>query len=96
MLENYINSFDFSKSTLCESLQKILRNLALKKDFILIDNFSKIFSKIYFNNSKNYNEIKYFNSENAMYMMTFILILLDLDFKLKGMIYFKFRKCEIY
>jgi hypothetical protein len=84
LLENYINSFDLSKLKIWEALHKVLKNLAFKKDFIIIDKFSKIFSKIYLNHLESSGELHQFNSENAVYMFVFILILLDIDFKFKG------------
>lgn len=84
LLENYIMSFDMTKNSLCECLHKVLKNFSLNKDFILIDKFARTFSKILYEKLAVTNETVIFNSENAMYMMVFILIVLDIDFKIKG------------
>ena len=94
ILENYMSSYEFSESTLYESLNKVLRNITMQKDFILIDKFSKCFSKIYFERLQRLNVSNPFNSENAVYMLVFILILLDIDFKLKGKTLFTQEKVK--
>jgi len=89
LLENYIMSFDMSKNNLCECLHKVLKNFSLNKDFIVIDKFARSFSKVLFEKLAVANDTVLFNSENSMYMLVFILIVLDIDFKIKGIIMIK-------
>lgn len=73
-----------TKTNLCECLHRILKNFALNKDFIVIDKFARTFSKIFYKKLNESNDTIMFNSENSMYMLVFILIVLDIDFKRKG------------
>ena len=84
LLESYILSFDMTRCKLCECLRKVLRNFSLNKDFIVIDKFAKIFSKIYYSRLQLTTDSNQFNSENALYLVIFALIVLDIDFKSKG------------
>lgn len=77
-------SFEISKISVCESLHKILKNFTFSKDFILIDKFSKAFSKIFYEKLNANDDANIFNSENAIYTIVFILIVMDIDFKSKG------------
>jgi hypothetical protein len=78
-----------TKNNLCECLHKVLKNFSLNKDFIVIDKFARSFSKVLFEKLALANDTVLFNSENAMYMLVFILIVLDIDFKIKGSIIIK-------
>lgn len=84
LLENYILSFDLSKLKVWEALHKVLRTLSLKKDYIIIDKFAKVFAKVYWEQLENSEETHEYNSQGAIYLLVFIMILIDLDFKLGG------------
>lgn len=95
ILESYISSFDFSNLTLCEALHKVLKNITMQKDYIIIDKFAKYFSKVFYERLEKEDDYNHFNSEKAMYLMVFILILLDIDFKLKGMFFNKTENVKL-